>query len=78
LSGTKTGAQEHYDVHFNAQGHAPALKLNMVETHEIERERIPGKVVEADFFGIEVNEVLEAVYRKYDWSIPVQSESLAN
>ena len=50
----------------------------MVETHEIERERIPGKVVEADFFGIEVNEVLEAVYRKYDWSIPVQSESLAN
>jgi hypothetical protein len=78
LSETKAGTQEDYVIYFNAQGHAPALKLNMTETHEIERERIPGKVVEADFFGIEVDEVLEAVYRKYDWSIPVQSESLAN
>jgi len=78
LSGTKAGAQEDFPILFNARGHAPKLKLNMIETHEIEQERIPGQVIKADLFGIEVNQVIEAVYRKYDWSIPMQPESLAN
>jgi len=78
LSGTKTYAREDFGTHFTAQGNAPKLKLKMIETHEIERERIPGQVIEANLFGIEVNQVLEAVYRKYDWSIPVTAESLAH
>ena len=78
LSDTKAGAQLWNDViHFNAQGTAPSLKLSMTEIHEEELERVPGEVVGADLFGIEVNQVIEAVYRKYDWSGPMQSEALA-
>jgi hypothetical protein len=50
----------------------------MTETHEEERERVPDQVVEADLFGIEVNQVIEAGYRKYDWSLPMQSEALTD
>lgn len=50
----------------------------MTEIHEEELERVPGQVVEADLFGVKVNQVIEAVYRKYDWSVPMQSESLAD
>ena len=78
MSGTKTGAQEDFGTNFTAQGNAPKLKLKMIETHEIEQERIPGRIIEADLFDIKINQVLEAVYRKYDWSMPMQPESLEN
>jgi hypothetical protein len=78
LSNTKAATQPWNDViHFNAQGTAPSLKLSMTEIHEEELERVPGEVVGADLFGIEINQVIEAVYRKYDWSGPMQSEALA-
>ena len=78
LSDKKATSQPWSDViHFNAQGTAPPLKLSMTEIHEEELERVPGQVVEADLFGVKVNQVIEAVYRKYDWSVPMQSESLA-
>jgi hypothetical protein len=79
LSDTKAGTQPEDDIiHFNAQRKGPSPKLSMTETHEEERERVPDQVVEADLFGIEVNQVIEAVYRKYDWSLPMQSEALTD
>lgn len=78
LSDKKAASQPWEDIIlFNAQGIAPLLKLSMTEIHEEELERIPGQVVEADLFGVEVNQVIEAVYRKYDWSVPMQSKALA-
>jgi hypothetical protein len=78
LSDKKAASQPWEDIIlFNAQGNAPSLKLSMTEIHEEELERIPGQVVEADLFGVEVNQVIEAVYRKYDWSVPMQSKALA-
>jgi hypothetical protein len=78
LSDTEAGLQPGRVVtHLNLQGNGSSPKATMTKTREEERIRLPGQVVEADLFGIEDYEVIDAVYRKYDWFLAPRSEALA-
>jgi len=63
--------------HLNLQGNGQSPKPTMTKTREEERIRLPGQVVEANLFGIEDYEVIDAVYRKYDWFLAPHSEALS-
>jgi len=78
LSDSEAEPQPGRDVaHLNLQQNGLTPKPTMTKTREEERIRLPGQVVEANLFGIEDYEVIDAVYRKYDWFLAPHSEALA-
>lgn len=77
LSGTESKPEPGKDViHFNAQRDPVSPMPTMTKTREVERERFTGQVVQAELFGVEVDQVIGAFYGKYDWYLAPQCEVL--